>query len=166
MTSKKAIRLEISGVGFIIYSPFATSHIAEGEDYLETGFVDSHEVERQAIEGKLVGVCTSSPGTFLLEVLEGYPSDDTLGENKYKLRLGVEVRDTTLCIRDLYDLIDWSSDCPAEQALKVENGFYHVTLLSGDPPSGVLGDDQRILLYLQKLNEMPLLRFNGVPTLC
>lgn len=166
MASQKTMRLEISGVGFIIYSPFATSHIVEGEDYLETGFANPQEVERQAQEGKLVGVCTSSPGSFLFEVLEGYPSDDTLGENKYKLRLGVEVRDTTLCIRDLYDLIDWSSDCPPEQELKVENGFYHVTLLSGDPASGLLGDDQRILIYLQKLNEMPLLRYNGVPTLC
>ena len=166
MTSKKTIPLEISGVGFILYSPFAASHIAEGEDYLETGFADSHEVERQALEGKLVGVCTSSPGTFLLEVLDGYPSDDTLGKNKYKLRLGVEVRDATLCIRDLYDLIEWSPDCPAEQTLKVENGFYHATLLSDDPSSGLLGDDQRILLYLQKLTDMPRLRFNGVPTLC
>jgi hypothetical protein len=166
MSIEKTIELEISGFGLIFYSPFAALGIEEGEDYLETGFENPSEVESQALEGRIVGVSTSSPGTFFLQIHEGYPLNEMLDAYKYKLRLGVEVRDGVLCIRDLFDLINWSAECPAEQKLNLDNGFYHITLLSNDPESEILGDDQYILTYLQKLDEMPKLRFSGVPTLC
>lgn len=159
-----SITLELAGPGLIFYSPFAAAGIAEGEDYLETGFADPLEVERQALAGRMVGVSTGSPGTFVLEVRSGYPPDAMLDLNGCALRLGVEVQDRVLCVRDLYDLIDWSRDCPASQQIALDDGFYHITLLSNvlapGAPSG-----HEILCYLQKLDGMPALRYNGVPTL-
>jgi hypothetical protein len=166
MSIEKSIELNLAGSGFIFYSPFAASGILDGEDYLASGFENPSEVEKQALEGRIVGVSTGSSGTFLLDVHDGYPLSEMQSEYKYKLRLGVEVRGRVLCIRDIFDLIDWSVECPVQQKIELENGFYHITLLSNDPASGILGDNQEVLVYLQKLSEMPQLRFNGVPTLC
>ncbi|UOD32321.1 hypothetical protein INH39_12005 [Massilia violaceinigra] len=165
MRIEKSMELEIAGPGFIIYSPFAAAGIAEGEDYLETGFENPSEVERQALEGLIVGVSTGSPGIFVLTFRSGYPPPDMRDVYGCALRLGVAVKDRSLCIRDLFDLIDWSPACPAHQRLELDDGFYHITLLSkalspGDPSSA-----HEILVYLQTLNEMPALRYNGVPTL-
>jgi len=162
----KSFELEMVGFGFILCSPFSTSAIAEGEDYLESSFEKPALVEQQALDGKIVGVSTGTPGRFLFEVFEGYPPNENLDSYKYKLRLGVEVRDRTLQIRDLFDLMEWEANCPNEQKIDIDNGFYHITLLSNDPQSGIPGDNQSILVYLQKLNEMPQLNIQGVPTLC
>jgi hypothetical protein len=165
MSAVKSIRLEVAGLGMIFYSPFSAASIAEGEDYLEKCFSDPDFVEKQAVEGKLVGVSTGTSGIFPLEVFWGYPPESIDKQYDRSLRLGVEVRDQKLCIRDLYDLIRWESQCPPEQIIELADGFYHITLLTRDPPSGILGDNQEILVYLQKLPQMPKLRYNGVPTL-
>ncbi|MDO8329884.1 MAG: hypothetical protein Q7T36_05365 [Fluviicoccus sp.] len=166
MNAFQKFRLDVAGLGLIFYSPFSAAAIQEGEDYLERGFSDPDVVEKQALEGRLVGVSTGTPGRFYLEVFQGYPDDAELEKYAYRLRLGVEVRDRTLCVRDLYDLLKWQSKCPATQVIALTDGFYHVTLLSNDPQSGILGEDQIILVYLQQLPEMPKLKYNGVPTLC
>lgn len=133
---------------------------------MESHFANPSDVESQALQGRIVGVCTSSPGEFSLVVHGGYPSNQMADDYEYKLRLGIEVRDRTLCIRDLFDLINWTAECPSQQKLELDDGFYHITLLSNDPESGCLGDNQEIQVYLQRLDAMPKLRYNGVPTLC
>jgi hypothetical protein len=80
--------------------------------------------------------------------------------------LGVEVRDSRLCIIDLYDLMRWDPECPLAQCIDLDDGFYNVTLLSRMPASGVLGDDQEVLVFLQKVSEMPELTITGIPYLC
>lgn len=162
----KSFELEIVGFGFIFCSPFSTSGVTEGEDYLESNFENPDQVEQQAREGKIVGVSTGTPGRFVFRVYEGYPPNEDLDSYRYKLRLGVEVRDRELQIRDLFDLMEWTDDCPSEQRIELDDGFYHITLMSNDPQSGILGDNQCISIYLQKLNEMPELNIRGVPTLC
>ncbi|MFZ6733711.1 hypothetical protein ACO0LG_17420 [Undibacterium sp. Ji42W] len=162
----KKICLDVAGFGFIFYSPFSTEFIQHGEDYFETTFSDPAVVEKQATEGRIVGVSTGTPGRFFLEIFKGYPEQTTLERHIFKLRLGVEVRDRTLCIRDLFDLLNWDAECPREQMIDIDDGFYHLTLLSNEPESGVLGDDQVVQLYLQELPEMPRLKYSGVPTLC
>ena len=166
MNALKTFRLDIAGLGIIFYSPFAAASISEGADYLENAFSDPDMVEQQAIEGRIVGVSTRTPGRFFIEMYSGYPDDGLVEEQDFKLRLGVEVRDRRLCVRDIFDLLKWESRCPAAQELELDDGFYHITLLSNEPPSGVMGEDQLIKVYLQKLQEMPKLRYNGVPTLC
>lgn len=166
MTAFHSVVLEVAGLGFIFYSPFSAAEIQEGEDYLEVSFNDPSFVEAQAVEGRIVGVSTGSPGRFLLDFFWGYPSSEIMKDFEYKLRLGVEVRDRTLNVRDLYDLMRWSAKCPEEQSIALRDGFYHITLLSKDSESGILGDDQKILVFLNQLIEMPKLKFDGIPTLC
>jgi hypothetical protein len=161
-----SFKIDMQGFGFICCSPFATNTISEGEDYLATNFEDPSEVEKHAKECSIVGVSTGSPGTFNFQVYENYPTSDTIDLFEYRLRLGVEVRDNIFQIRDLFDLIDWTKDCPQEQKLTLENGFYHITLLSNTPDSGVLGDDQEILMFLNKLESKPEINISGVPSLC
>lgn len=166
MKKVKAIDLDIVGLGLIVYSPFSAANIVEGDDYLETGFSAPEMVERHAVKGRIVGVSTGTSGRFLVEFYEGAPDNAELSRHSYKLRLGLEVRDRLLCIRDLYDLLDWTPECPPEQELSLDNGFYRLTLLTNDTPSGVLGDDQVIAIYLEHVTELPKLIYNGVPTLC
>lgn len=161
-----SFRLDVSGLGLLFYSPFSAAAIRDGEDYLQREFFDPYVVEKQALEGRLVGVSTGSSGSFLLGIYSGYPEDSIVGSWDFKLRLGVEVRDEMLCIRDLYDLLDWRPNCPPEQTIHLDDGFYHVTLLSSMPKSGVLGDNQSIDVYLQRLPEFPSLAYNGIPALC
>jgi hypothetical protein len=163
-----AVRLEIQGIGIILYSPFAVAHIDEGADYLSRHYSDVNEVSPHIREGTIVGFGTGSPGTFTLQFYAGYPDPKpkALASLGFKLRLGVQIRDRTLCIRDLYDLLEWAAACPAEQTVSVDDGFYHVTLCGALPRSGILGDDQTILVYLNKLDTMPALRVDGVPTFC
>ena len=166
MNPIKSFSLDVEGLGIIFYSPFATASIAEGDDYLESQFFDPDLVAAQAVEGRIVGVSTGTPGRFLMNVYRGYPEEAVVEKHDFKLRLGIEVRDRMLCIRDLYDLMDWRSTCPPGQSIELDDGFYHVTLLSSEPASGVMGDNQLVGIYLQQLPEMPKLRYSGVPTLC
>ena len=82
-----------------------------------------------------------------------------------KLRLGIKVRDGTVCLRDLYDLMEWSATCPARQRVRVRDGFYRLTVLSDPPASGVLGDRQRIAIYFERTARKPAIRWQGVPDL-
>jgi hypothetical protein len=61
--------------------------------------------------------------------------------------------------------MDWNPVCPSAQRIDLANGYYHVTLCSSTPPSGVLGDDQVIFVFLQPLAAMPALATTGIPNL-
>lgn len=162
----KTITLDIAGPGIILYSPFAAAHIAEGEDYLSTHYSVEEQVQPHIQQGTLVGFGTSTPGAFTLNFLEGYPDERTLDDAEYKLRLGIHVKDGMICVRDLFDLLEWSAECPPGQTLEMKDGFYHLTLHSDRPASGILGDGQVISVYSKELPALPALNTQGVPTLC
>lgn len=97
----KEIKLYISGLGIIMYSDFAVSHIAKGDDYFSSNYQTPEQVVKHIYEGTIVGFCTSSPGDFILKFKSGYPNEEELNSSEFKLRLGIEVRDNRICIRDL-----------------------------------------------------------------
>ena len=66
---------------------------------------------------------------------------------------------------DVFWLMEWSTECPEEQILKVTPGYYHITLCTKCPESGTWGDKQTIYVYLNKLDEMPELTWEEVPQL-
>lgn len=165
MRAQKNIELDIDGLGIIFYSPFAAAHIAEGEDYLSSHYSNEEQVQPHIQSGTIVGFGTGSPGRFSISVASGYPSNDTLRSCEYKLRLGIQVRGKTVCVRDLYDLMEWSAHCPSDQTFNLDDGYYHITLCSNRPPSGIVGDGQKIEAYFNKLPAMPALDKIGVPTL-
>jgi hypothetical protein len=96
----------------------------------------------------------------------GPRNEEAIDAADFKLRLGLEVHDGVICIRDLYDLMQWSVACPKSQQLQVSNGWYRLTVYTSRPQSGILGDNQAIDIHLEAMQEKPKLRWEGVPTLC
>lgn len=162
----EVIQLNITGLGIIMYSDFAVSEIAEGEDYFSSCYQLPEQVAKHIHQGTIVGFCISSPGKYILKFLNGYPSEAELDSSEFKLRLGIEVKDNRVCVRDLYALMDWKSNCQPNQVIQIENGFYHVTLCGNISASGILGDNQEINVYLQLIDKMPELKYAGVPIYC
>ena len=158
------MRLDVAGLGIIMYSPSSGVHIVPGEDYLTKHLWKERDVQRHIQEGKLV-VFQTGPGTYFLKMLSGYPEPNHFRSAEYKYRIGIRVTDSRVCIRDLYDLLSWDPMCPETQVLGMENGIFHVTLVSNEPASGVLGDEQLIEVYFTKLDEWPALATEGIPTL-
>lgn len=158
--------LNINGMGIIIYSDYAVSQIAEGEDYFSNNYYDSEQVLNHIYNGTIVGFCTSSPGTYILKIREGYPAKTDLDISEFKLRLGICVKGKRIYFNDLFALMNWKTDYTDMPTLELEDGYYHITLLGNVPNSGILGDNQELLVYLNKLDMMPELKYNGIPTFC
>lgn len=165
MTTIKTITLPIRGLGVIVYSPFAVAHIHEGEKYLEQHYWDADDVIRHIEQGTLVGFGTGSPGVYVIQVMQGRPSPETLGEYEFKVELGLEVRDRRVCVRDLYDLLRWTPHCPPEQIFEIDNGWYRIVLCSNLPSSGIVGDNQDILMCLEPIAGNPQLHYEDIPLL-
>ena len=162
---EKKIVIDIEGLGIILYSDFAVKGIEDDEDYLSENYNKPEDVVRHIENGTIVGFCTGSPGQYTLNFKEGYPSEQEVRISDLKLRLGIEVRDNRICVSDLYSLLEWSTEEEPE-FIKIENGFYHITLCGNIPTSGITGDDQWINVYLKRLDSMPELRYSGVPMFC
>lgn len=162
---KKDIKIDISGMGIIMFSEYAVENIKEGEDYFSKNYQTGKQVLNHIYEGSIVGFCTSSPGTFVLRIREGYPEESILDNSNYVMRLGICVKGGKVHFKDLFSLMDWMVDYyPDEQSIDLEDGYYHITLYGNKPISGILGDGQIIYIYFIKLDSMPRLKFNGVPT--
>lgn len=166
ITDNAEVVLDIAGVGIIFHSPKSTEHIVDGTDYLASSYTSERQVQAHIQKGDIVGFGTGSPGRFILRFHTGYPDEGILHRCAFKLRLGLHCQGGVVCFRDLYDLMDWRAECPTSRMIELEDGFYHVTLCSNRPPSGMLGDNQIIDVYLQKLDTFPKLAKEGVPTLC
>lgn len=165
MRELKKLTLEISGIGLIMYSPFATSHITRGANYLEQHYWNPSDVARHIREGTIAGFCTGSSGTYEIQAYVGVPTLGFLAQYPWLIRLALRVEDDAICIRDLYDLMDWDPRCPAEQFLAVDSGSYCVTIGSRPPESGVIGDHQEIVMCVERMPEIPQLTWQGVPFL-
>jgi hypothetical protein len=161
-----AINLEITGIGIILYSPFAVAHIPLNSDYLSVHYMEPDDVAKHVVAGGLVGFATGSPGVYTIRTYSGYPDNSTLDKFTHRIRLAVEVRDRTLIFRDLYDLLEWDPAVPDNQKVILDDGFYHLTVCSNLPESGRPGDNQRISIWFKKVPAMPDIRWDGVPNLC
>lgn len=159
------IQLCTEGMGIVFYSPETTKDIPKGIDFLNAEYSKSEDVADHIKKGDVVGFCTGSSGEFILKFREGYPKKNIYEEYSVTARLGIEIKDDKLCMIDLFWLTEWSTDCPEEQILKIEPGYYHITLCTKCPHSGIWGDSQIIYVYLNKLDEMPALNWPGVPQL-
>lgn len=155
----------IQGLGFILYSPPAVRQIPEGADYLSSHFMRTADVARHVSEGQLTTFCTGSSGDFHLRLSYGILDDRALDAADFKLRLGLEVREGLVCIRDLYDLMQWHPDCPVEQQVTLADGWYRLTVWSSMPLSGALGDHQAVDVHFERCNARPSLRSRGIPSL-
>lgn len=162
---EKDINIEIEGMGIVMYSPKTVEGIPNGSNYLTNEYNLPSQVAEHVKKGDMVGFCTGSGGTYTLKIRDGYPTNEVNEEYPISIRLGIDVRDDKICFIDLFWLMEWDDDCPPEQVLSVESGYYHITLLTRKPESGIWGDNQTIYVYLNKLSAMPELAWQGVPQL-
>ena len=163
---EKDIKLMIDGMGIVMYSPKTVEGIESGYNYLKNEYTEPQQVAEHILKGDMVGFCTGTGGYFTLKIRNGYPAENEYEKYSVGIRLGIEVRDETICFIDLFWLSEWEDDfCPPKQRIHIPNGYYHVTILTRKPKSGIWGDNQEICVYLNPLNEMPELKWNGVPML-
>lgn len=160
------INLSIAGLGIIFYSPFAVTHIQEGDDYLKRSFWEPEDVARHVNQCHIAALGTGSPGDFRLILYDGNLKNTAVEEAEFKARLGLEVREQTVCFRDLYDLMDWSPHCPTEHQAAFPDGFYLITAYCSRPRSGIFGDHQTIYLHFDHVSQRPKLAWKGIPHLC
>ena len=162
---EKDINLDIDGMGIVFYSPETNKNIPLGYNFLNEEYIEPEDVARHVKKGDVVGFCTGSPGNFMLKFREGYPGDKLLKEYLVAIRLGVDIQDEMLCVIDLFWLTKWDPECPDEQIIPIDSGYYHITLCTRKPDSGIWGCKQIIFVYLNKLDFMPALKWDGVPVL-
>jgi len=163
---KWEMSIDIVGLGFILYSPTAASQISEGSDYVEMAFWKAKDIARHVMACQITTFCTGSPGSFVLRFVDGPMNEEAVRAAEFQLELGLEIRDSAICVRDLYDLMRWNPVCPMAQQLSIANGWYRLTVYSSTPASGILGDNQIIDIHLDKVPEMPSLHYQGTPLLC
>lgn len=161
----KDINIQIEGMGIVMYSPKTNEGIPQGYDYLSNEYSVPGQVAEHLKKGDMVGFCTGSGGSYILKVREGYPSDEINEQYPISIRLGIDIQDNKMCFIDLFWLMEWYDDCPEEQSIELQKGYYHITLLTCKPTSGIWGDDQIIYVYLNRLPAMPELTWQGVPEL-
>ncbi|MCM1186291.1 MAG: hypothetical protein NC251_06635 [Lachnoclostridium sp.] len=162
---EKDIHLMIDGMGIVFYSPETNKNIPEGCHFFKEEYSRPEDVARHIKKGDVVGFCTGSSGRFTLKFREGYPAENLLAEYPVAIRLGIDIQNAKLCVIDLFWLMEWSTECPSEQIVSVDSGYYHITLCTKRPDSGIWGDGQTIFVYLNKLDSMPELMWSGVPVL-
>jgi hypothetical protein len=168
MGMRHEARISIAGLGMILYSPFAVRHIAAGEDYLQRAFWQPEDVAAHVNGCQLTGFCTGSSGDFNLVIYDTRLDKVASDAAEFRVKLGLEVRDGEVIIRDLYHLMDWDEECAGEGCVRVpcRDGYYRILAYTSAPESGILGDEQTIYLHFQRVRSRPVLNCQGVPYLC
>lgn len=163
MTEFARIYLALDGLGIIFYSPWAVQHIPPGTDYLGASFLQPEDIARHVNASSLTGFGTGGSGNYDLIVSFDAPDAEELQRAQFKVELGLEVRDETVCFRDLYELICWQPECPPGQSLRFPDGFYRVLAYTTFTP---VGTTQPIYLSFLRVPERLELHFTGAPELC
>ena len=161
----KDIELPIDGMGIAIYSKGCMTYVKEGSDFFASDFSSPSDMAAHIRKGDITGFCTGSDGDYILKIRNGYPDSELAKEYPVSIRLGLEVRDHTVSFVDIYWLMEWNLDIPSDQQIELEDGFYHLTVLTRLPDEGYWGADQTIYLFFNKLDSMPELAWKGVPQL-
>lgn len=162
---EKDIVLETEGMGFIMYADYAVKQIKKGEDFLSKNYWNPKDVAKQVNAGKIVGICTGTPGVYVLKIREGIPCNELRANTALKMRVSINVKGGMIYIRDLYDLMEWDAQCDESQTVKIEDGYYTVLLEGNMPNTGCFGDNQVIYMYFVKDEKFNETKFGGVPNL-
>ena len=162
---EKDVEIDIAGMGLVIYSSEAMKYVCEGENFFQKEFSTPQKVAEHIAKGDIVGFNTGTSGRFIIKVREGYPNNTINEQFPISIRLAIEVKGNKLSIIDLFWLMEWCDEVPEEQQVCVEEGIYHLTILTRQPNSGIWGDNQEIYIFMNKLDEMPRLSWSGVPQL-
>lgn len=157
-------KLSTDGAGIVLYSENAIT-CDEGEDFFSKEFSTPSKVAEHLAKGDIIGFNTGSSGDFVIKIRYGYPSEKMLAENPIAIRLAIEIKGGKVNIIDVLWLSEWSAIVPEEQSILIEDGFYHVTVMTKKPNTGILGENQEIYMFFKEIDRMPTLAWKGVPYL-
>lgn len=161
----KDMEMVIDGMGIVIYSDVQMKDVVEGENYFDSEFSTQEKVAEHIAKGDIVGFNTGSGGKYNIKIRGGYPEEEISEKFPISIRLALDVKGNRISFIDLFWLMEWSDYVPEEQQIEVDEGIYHLTILTNRPNSGKWGDDQDIYVFMKKLEEMPKLNWKGVPQL-
>lgn len=159
------MHLSIDGMGIVLFSAETMKYVAPGTDFLTTEFTQPSQVAEHIKKGDITAFCTGSGGDFDIHFLSGYPTADINKEYPVSIRLALNVQGGSIQLCDLFWLSKWDTNFPQEQIVSMPNGYYHVTVCTRLPESGYWGENQTILMYFNKMEELPELTWTGVPYL-
>ncbi|MEO8841482.1 MAG: hypothetical protein ABI591_11745 [Kofleriaceae bacterium] len=159
------LSFHIAGPGLVIYSPFAMADVASGTHFLEERFSEMEDVGAFIRAGTLAGFNMGSPGTYHLDLQLGVLDVPNIAAYPWWIRLALEVRDQTVCVRDLYDFSRWKPACPKAQTFTIPNGYYRLAVGTRPSDSEIVGDDQDIMVVFEPVLELPALTWESVPFL-
>jgi hypothetical protein len=165
MRTHATFTLHLEGPGFVVYSPFAMATIGAGASFLDEHFTEPADVAAAVRAGRLAGCCTGSPGTYHVELIDGAPDMGMLARYPWWIRLALEVRESTVCVRDLFDFARWNPTCPSEQKIGMPDGFYRLAVGTRPTNSGIVGDNQDVAILFERVEALPVLTWTGVPFL-
>lgn len=175
---KKDMLLSLDGLGIVFYSEGAVKNIPIGEDFLENEYWKPEHVAAHLNKGDIVSICTAGDADeFKLKFRSGNPDKKIMEKYPVYVQLGIEVMGNAINVVDLYCLMDWQNDCPPEQQIELESGFYTMTFCA-ELPTGVMEekltdeefdkwvDKPRVIyIFLNKVETLPEYEHKGVQNL-
>lgn len=165
MEFNKKEEIEIDGLGFIIYSEGAISHINEGENYLESHFMDGEEVVDSINKGEIIGISTGSSGECVFEWIEGEPKPEFYESHDFAFQVPINVTGGKIIIRDLYDLADWTKEPPVNQVLEIEDGLYSIIVVGSLQSVDYCLRTRDIYLFIVRDEDAFLAQWDTIPSL-
>lgn len=156
--------ISTDGPGIVFYSEEINSSVDEEFDFFSNDFYTPEQVSKHVKKGDITCVGTGTSGNFLLSFLEGYPSKSICDEYPSTVRLAIKITNNKMYFDDVFSLFEWSKNHSRDLTVELENGFYHLTLLTKLPSTRKWGDNQEILIFVKKINKMPQLMWEGVPS--
>ena len=105
-------KLNIDGMGIVLYSDEAVKHIKQGENYFAKEYATPEQVAMHIQKGDIVGFSTGSSGEYNIKTRTGYPDKETEEQYPISIRLAIDIKGGSLSIIDLFWLMDWDADCP------------------------------------------------------
>lgn len=157
--------IRIAGLGFIIYSDYAVEKFEEGEDYLEDFFLDGDNVVESINKGEIIGIATGSSGECVFKFLDGEPDGEYWAGHDFSFQVPINVKGGRIIIRDLYDMLEWTSEVPMEQTLEVEDGLYSIIVVGSLQNLGNCIRTKDINLYLVRDEDAFLAQWKSIPRL-
>lgn len=162
----KVVDIDIQSMGIVFHSQQVLSEYSTGYNFLEKEFWSPSDVVKHVKNGDVTGLCVGSPGVYHLFFHNGNPQKEELDAFESIATIGIRVDNRKLYIRDLYELDEWTQDCEESICIEFENGIYRMT-------AGIerISDDeffdcgQDIHIYFEKVDQMPDLKWDGVPML-
>lgn len=159
------VLLQIEGMGIVFFSAKTMEDVKPGTDFLSEEFEQPQQIAQHINRGDITGFCTGSGGDYHLHFRSGQPTAEEEQQFPIQARLGLDVQGGSIQFCDLFWLMQWDADFPEEQVLPLADGYYEMTICTCRPESEIWGDDQTICIYLNRVDQLPELTWQGVPYL-